>query len=133
MLNRIAAFDDGLVGAIESLFESLLRLAHRKQIVYGLEMEHQALKALQQRVVQFPGNPGSFRQSLLKTHYSQISLQRQVVSARWQLLSRNQLRSDRQRNKLLEISAHDSDVHLPLSRLKGNTGRRERKSPGPNG
>jgi hypothetical protein len=54
-----------------------------------------------------------------------------TVSARCQMLSRNQLPSERQRNKLLEISAHDSDIHLPLSRLKGNTGCRERRSPVP--
>ena len=67
ILNRIATFDDGLVGSIESLFESFLRFAGRKQIVYRLKMEHQPLKTLQQRVVQFPGDAGSFGQALFKS------------------------------------------------------------------
>ena len=66
ILNRIAALGDGLVGTIESLFESFLRSARRKQIVCRLEMEHQPLKTLQQRVVQFAGDPGSFGQPLFK-------------------------------------------------------------------
>jgi len=52
---------------IESLFESFLRFAGRKQIVYCLKMEHQSLKTLQQRVVQFAGDAGSFSQALFES------------------------------------------------------------------
>src|SRR5712691_5272587 len=67
MLNLVAAFDDGLVGTIESLFETFLRLAGRKKIVYGLKMEHQRLKTLQQRVVQLAGDSSSFGQAFFKS------------------------------------------------------------------
>src|SRR2546427_7312305 len=67
VLDRVAAFDNRTVGPIESLFEAFLCLAMRKHIVYRLKMEHQPLKALQQRVVQLPGDAGSFGQARFKS------------------------------------------------------------------
>src|ERR1700691_5295198 len=60
VLNCVAALYEGPIGPIENLFESVLSFAGRKQIVYRLEMDHQRLKALQQRVVQFPGDARTF-------------------------------------------------------------------------
>src|SRR5580704_13429432 len=60
VLNRVASFYEGPIGPIENLFESFLPFAGRQQIVNRLEMDHQRLKTLQQRVVQFPGDARTF-------------------------------------------------------------------------
>src|SRR5271168_4715825 len=65
VLNRVAAFDDSLIGPIEDLFESFLPFAGRNQTVYSLKMDHQRLKTLQQRIVKLTGDAGTLVDTLL--------------------------------------------------------------------
>ncbi len=67
VVNGVATFDDGLLGAGEGAIEALNSLIGigGKQIAGALEMQHQTLKTLQQRVVQFAGDAGAFREALL--------------------------------------------------------------------
>ena len=56
ILNRVAAFGDGLISPIESAVQRLDGLSGMlgQQVTCTLKAEHQPLKALQQRVVQLP-------------------------------------------------------------------------------
>src|SRR5262245_57433506 len=60
VLNRVAAFDDGLIGTVESLVEYVgsLRRIRRQQVARTLKAEHQSLETLQQRVVQLARDTG---------------------------------------------------------------------------
>src|SRR5271165_6360341 len=56
IVDSLAALNNGLISYFESFFEHFLCFARRKPVDSDLKMEHQALKALQQRVVQLAGD-----------------------------------------------------------------------------
>ena len=69
-LNCIPIFGDGFISFLDSLVErwdGLVR-AIRKQVARCLKREHHALNALQERIVQFAGDPGTLIQARFGCH-----------------------------------------------------------------
>ena len=68
VVHRGPALRDGLIRAVEGLLEFNLRLALRKQVVHHLKTQHQALKALQQRVMQIARDAGALTDAFVHAH-----------------------------------------------------------------
>jgi len=60
------------IGAFECFFQLFLRLSLGKQFAYDLETEHQPVKALQESIVQIPGDTHAFVDALLHANVELI-------------------------------------------------------------